>query len=101
MHAGSLFQELLGLGIDIPGMASKGTLDREDDQPQGMSSGLRRGNVSSQSSIAESSSPAPGFPPAKLRQTLLLRHEENEEMEAMSQGSEVLNESVISSITDR
>ena len=74
-------QELLGLGIDIPGMASKGTLDREDDMPM---------------SIISSSSTT------RLRQTLSLRPEaEEDRIEEMSEGSELMNESVISSVTDR
>ena len=73
-------------------MISRGTLDREDDGPTG----------------------TPGHrSAARVRQTVLLRPEQRldeedqesghgtDDPEAMSQGSEVMNESVVSSVTDR
>ena len=88
------FQELLGLGLELPGMTSRGTMEREDDLPQSMI-------TSSSSSLGVGSGSAKG---PKLRQTLALRAEllaEEREDEAMSQTSELMNESVVSSVTDR
>ena len=69
------FQELLGLGLDLgPGMLSRGTMEREDEEP------------------------------AKFRQTLAVRpEEEDEDNEAASEvaASEVMNESVVSSVVDK
>ena len=72
---------MLGLGIDIPGMASKGTLERDDDEP------------TSVNNMANSNG-------ARLRSTLAIRSEQ-QEGDDMSEGSELMNESVVSSITDR
>ena len=71
-----LFQELLGLGLNLgPGMLTSGNMEREDDQP-------------------------------KFRQTLSLRPEESvtpiNTIDVISEeGSEIMNESVISSVVDR
>lgn len=68
-----LFQELLGLGLTIPGMATTGTMDRED-------------------SLSEA--------PPRFRETLAVRPEANGEANddgaASEEGSEVMNESVVS-----
>lgn len=61
-------------------MTSRGTLDREDDLPPGMVGGTR------------------------LRQNLALRPElrvDEAEEDVTSQASELMNESVVSSVTDR
>ena len=94
-----LLHELLCLGIDLPGMISKGTLEREDDEGP-----------------AAIMAAASGPDLSRVRQTLSVRPESSSggrgsqhhlgvggssEPDAMSEGSEVMNESVVSSITDR
>ena len=83
----SVWQELLGLGLDLgPGMLSRGTMEREDEEPP------------------------------KFRQTLAVRPEEDEgggsdcgnaeaaaAIDAISEAaaSEFMNESVVSSVVDK
>ena len=82
----SFRQELLGLGLDLgPGMLSRGTMEREDEEPP------------------------------KFRQTLAVRPEEDEggasdggnaeaaAIDAISEAavSEIMNESVVSSVVDK
>ena len=93
------FQELLGLGLDIPGMISRGTMERDDDEPS---------ILMSASSTPQNNTPSGAG--AKLRTTLSVRpnlennrpHGDSQhEFDAISEGSELMNESVVSSITDR
>ncbi|XP_059084420.1 TBC1 domain family member whacked-like [Tigriopus californicus] len=71
-------RELLGLGLDIPGMLSRGTLEREDELPAHWN---------------------------RVRDTLSVRPDEEAGLSATdgtsNVGSEFLDESVVSSMTDR
>ena len=102
-----ILQELLGLGIDLPGMISKGTLEREDDDGPAALAALAAAGGGNGGSTDLS----------RVRQTLAVRPEQQvvvrgsqhhlavagaaSEQDAMSEGSEIMNESVVSSITDR
>ena len=105
----TLFQELLGLGLELPGMTSRGTMEREDDLPASLSrlKGAGAAANNSQTSVTSSrdadirdfhrTSSASGV---NFRQTLSVRPELEADL-GSNNGSEIMNESVVSSLTDR